>query len=104
MGAIDDIRKVMQDVVAPDLKALDARISALDKKIDIRVDALEEKLNLTRELILSEMKVMHSSLSAEMGRLQHAIELDRRVEKLENERAAITRTPLEKRRLGLHRP
>ena len=115
MGAIDDIRRVMQDVVAPDLKALDAQISALDKKIDMRVDALdkkidmrvdalEEKLNLTRDLILSEMKLMHSSLSAEMERLQHAIELDRRVEKLENERAAITRSPLEKRRLGLHRP
>ena len=115
MGAIDDVCKVMQDVIAPDLKALDARITALDKKldmhvdaldkkIDMRVDALEEKLNLTRDLILAEMKVMQASLSAEMERLHHSIELDCRVEKLENDRATLTRSALDKRRLSVHRP
>ena len=104
MRAIEDVRKVMQDVVAPNLKALSAEIKALDKKIDRRVDALEDKLKLTRDLILAEMKAMHASLSGELERLNHAIELDRRVEKLENERASLPRSPLEKRRLGLHRP
>ncbi len=34
MGAIDDIRKLLQDLVTPDLKALGVRVEALERKVD----------------------------------------------------------------------
>ena len=125
MGVIDDVRKAMQDVVAPDLKALaaeikaldkkidmrtdaldkkiDMRTDALDKKIDMRADALDEKIDLVRDLILAELRSMQTTMQAEFARMNHAIDMDRRLEKLESERSATPRSPLAKRHLGLHR-
>ena len=111
MGVIDDVRKVMQDIVAPDLKALaaeikaldkkfDMRVDALDKKIDMRADALDEKIDLTRDLILAELRSMQTTMQAEFARMNHAIDVDRRLEKLEGERSVPPRSPLQKRRLG----
>ena len=34
MGVIDDTRKLLQDIVTPDLKALAARVEALEKRVD----------------------------------------------------------------------
>ena len=34
MGAIEDTRKLLQDLVSPDLKSLIARVDALEKKMD----------------------------------------------------------------------
>ena len=34
MGVIDDTRKLLQDIVTPDLKALGARVEALEKRVD----------------------------------------------------------------------
>jgi hypothetical protein len=34
MGAIDDTRKLLQDLVTPDLKALSVRVDALEKRVD----------------------------------------------------------------------
>jgi len=34
MSTIDDIRKVLQDVVTPDLKAIEARLTALEARVD----------------------------------------------------------------------
>ena len=62
MSAIDDIRKLLQDIVSPDLKALDARVTALDKKVDLRHDALDKKIGLTRDLILAEIREIKASM------------------------------------------
>ncbi|HEY5177534.1 MAG TPA: hypothetical protein VII95_18405 [Terriglobales bacterium] len=34
MGTIDDTRKLLQDLVTPDLKALSVRVEALEKRVD----------------------------------------------------------------------
>jgi hypothetical protein len=36
MGVIEDVRKVIQDTVAPDLKALSVRVEELEKRIEQR--------------------------------------------------------------------
>ncbi len=54
MGNVDDVRKVVQDLVAPDLKALVVRLEALEMSMGIRFDHVDsefasaDKLNQER--------------------------------------------------------
>ncbi len=93
MGVIEDVRKVLQDVIAPDLKAIDARLNALDKKLD-----------LTREVLTAQMNTMQATLVAEIARLDRSADLERRIEKLETERTSTPARGFAPRRLGVHRP
>jgi tetrahydromethanopterin S-methyltransferase subunit G len=34
MGVVEDVRQVVQDFVSPDIRAIEARLSALEKKVD----------------------------------------------------------------------
>jgi vacuolar-type H+-ATPase subunit E/Vma4 len=45
MGMLEDIRKVIQDLVAPDLKAISVRLDGIEKLMSHRFDALNEKLD-----------------------------------------------------------
>ena len=42
MGVLEDVRGVIQDLVVPDLKALEQRVTALEKSIDQRFTELEK--------------------------------------------------------------
>jgi len=42
MGAIDDSRKVLQDLLAPELREIKARLDALEKRMDERFDSAEQ--------------------------------------------------------------
>jgi hypothetical protein len=50
MGAIEDIRKVIQDLVTPNLKAPAERLHANDKSNKLRDEMLSEKISSLREL------------------------------------------------------
>ncbi|HZL25332.1 MAG TPA: hypothetical protein VFC39_02245 [Acidobacteriaceae bacterium] len=91
MGAIEDVRKVIQDLVAPELKSLQATIKGVDEasklrdealsaKIDSRFDALSEKMNLKFEHVLNEMK-------ANQAMLIYTLNLDNRVKDIERKTA-----------------
>ena len=45
MAAVEDPQKLLKDVVTPDLKALDARLVAIDRRLDGRVDSVEKRLD-----------------------------------------------------------
>jgi ribosome maturation factor RimP len=80
MGAIDDVRKVIQDLVAPELKslhvelkrvdetsklrdeALSAKIDALSDKMDIKLEALSGKMDLKFDLVMTKMEAIQASL------------------------------------------
>ena len=44
MGAIEDIRKAIEDVVAPDLKAIVENVKSLEAKMDTLDKHLSEKI------------------------------------------------------------
>ena len=83
MGAIDDIRKLLQDLVTPDLKALSVRVEALEKKVDTGFADVKEKF--------ADVKQTISDVDARAERrhtaLLVALHLEERVKRLE-ERAA----------------
>ena len=67
MGVVEDLRKVIQDFVSPDLEAIKTRLELLEKRqneqhkslkewMDFRFDKLEQSLGLERRLSLLEEK------------------------------------------------
>lgn len=45
MSVYDQVKQALQDVVAPEIKALQIEIKRLDEKIDNRFASLDEKVN-----------------------------------------------------------
>ncbi len=98
MGAIDDIRKLLQDLVTPDLKALSVRVEALEKRVDsgfadlkqtiADVDSRAERRHTSG---FSDLKQTIADMDARAERrhtaLLVALHLEERVKRLE-ERAA----------------
>jgi len=61
MSAIDDFRKVLQDFLAPGLRAVNARLDAIEKV----------------------MEAHHREILARLASLERYFELDKRVDRLE---------------------
>lgn len=51
MSNVDDLRKLLQDLVTPDLKALDARVVALEQKLDLRIEAASKQSEHRYEML-----------------------------------------------------
>lgn len=74
MSVIEDTRKVLQDFVAPELRAIDSRLTSLEKRFDVmqkhterrfdeagtRTDqqfsSIEQKMDLRFEQVLAEIR------------------------------------------------
>jgi len=68
MSAVADIRKVLQDFLAPELRAVTARLDAIDSRL-----TAQEKVAEAR----------HSEILARIEGLKTSFELDKRIERLE---------------------
>jgi predicted nuclease with TOPRIM domain len=82
MGAIEDIRKVMQDFLAPELRAIEERLKNLETNLkDFRqgVDKQFEKVELKSEIRYKELVT--------------ALNLEARMQQLERERGTVRRAP-----------
>jgi len=51
MEVIEDVRKVVQDTIAPDLKALAVRVEELEKRMDERFQAVEKRFDDQRDYL-----------------------------------------------------
>ena len=149
MGAIEDLRKVVQDLVTPDFRALEARVSSLEAKLDLTGKSLNDKIDstarglnekidstakglnekidstakglndkidstakdlrerlavtatkselvLTREVIMAELQTFRTSVELNITRLTMSLDLDKRLAKVEAERAQEQVRQLEK--------
>ena len=108
MSIIDDTRKVLQDVIAPDLKAINVRLDAVERvmnlrfeqvdkrfeqidkrfeQIDKRMDerfAQNENLTLAKfDQVLARIEVLTGVVTANHQAEMRAMDLDRRMERLE---------------------
>jgi hypothetical protein len=81
MSVVDDLRKLLQDMIAPELRALSVKIDHLDR----RVDSIEKQIAELR----GEMRAQTDSLRAEMRTgveyLATHLRLDQRLGRLEEE-------------------
>jgi hypothetical protein len=109
MSVVEDVRKVFQDLLAPDLKAIDARIKGLEDVMKARFDAVDSRFEGVETRIKGVEEVMkarfdaveeiaaarHSALLAvlekdraqtasQLAALIHALDIEKRLTKLES--------------------
>jgi hypothetical protein len=85
MGAVEDIRKVIQDLIAPDLKAqaeglkaVNSRLDALERHLDKRFEDQERVATLRHDALIAQMASFQSAIL-------NAIEVDKRLTRLESQ-------------------
>ena len=72
---IEDVRQAIQDFIAPELRAISARLDSFDK----RFDAAEKVATANHNEVLARL----ATVDEKFERLLNAFEIDKRLERLE---------------------
>lgn len=104
MSAIEDVRKVVQDLVAPELKSLAVEVRGVKEESKLRDEALLAKVEsweryskLRDEITQARVEIVRDALGARIDALgtkidshdasiMNALDLNRRVETLERDK------------------
>ncbi len=94
VSVVEDVRKALQDFLAPELRAvaaqldaIDSRLAAQDKVLAAHEKAAEARQNEMLSRIAAQDKTAearHNELLARIEGLKNSFEIDKRIEKLEN--------------------
>ena len=68
MSVLDDFRKVLQDFLAPELRAITAQLNSIDSRLNARDKIAEAR---------------HNEILVRVDSLKTSFEVDKRLEKLE---------------------
>jgi hypothetical protein len=83
MSIVEDVRKGIQDVLAPDIKAIDARLTALDAAVKEGFASSERVAAARHELILAELRTAKTIADSRHEAILKALDIDKRLEKIE---------------------
>jgi Skp family chaperone for outer membrane proteins len=100
MGTVEDVRKVLQDFLAPELRAVAARFDAIDQRfdslskvMDARFEAISNRFDAVDTKLASlekEADTKFASLEKEIVRVRELLDVDRRLAKLESQHSQPT--------------
>lgn len=83
MSVVEDVRKAMQDFLAPELGELKARVEALEKRMDERFNALNARVDAKFQAMTDHMNGHFNTLNVKFQALTDALALSERVARLE---------------------
>jgi hypothetical protein len=75
MGVVDDVRKLLQDLVTPEMRA-----------ITVKVDALDHEVKTFRSEVNAKFTDLRTEINRRFDFLETSFRLDERVSMLEEER------------------
>ena len=105
MSVVEDVRQVLQDFLAPELRALAVKIDAVDQKVDSleakmnakfetveaklqtinhRIDALEETTQIRFERAEEKAAARQEMLLIQFDSMRHQLNLDGRLRRIED--------------------
>jgi peptidoglycan hydrolase CwlO-like protein len=88
MGIYEEVKQALQDVVAPELRALQTEIKRLDEKIDllrnVEIKRIDEKIDFLKSEIMTEIRRLGEKIDI-------AIQIRERLASLEAKVAAMGR-------------
>jgi hypothetical protein len=101
MSVIEDVRKVFQDLVAPELKSISVKLDGFERESKLRDEnlALESKLRdeitqakieLVRDSLSAKMDALGAKMEAQYASIMNALDLNRRVETLERDKQSAS--------------
>jgi hypothetical protein len=91
MSAVEDVRQVLQDFLAPELRAISTRLEGQDKRLDAMEKVAEARHNemLVRIQGLQNQLTAHQeSTERRFDQLQESFQFDKRLERLEAAKAS----------------
>jgi len=84
MGVYEEVKQALQDIVAPELRALQVEIKRLDEKIDSGMQRLDEKVDSKHSELVSEIRRLDEKIDI-------AIQIRERLAFLEAKVASLTK-------------
>jgi len=90
MGVIEDVRKVVQDLVAPELKSLVVRLEGFERESKLRDELILAKLEIIRDSLSAKMDAMSARTEAQYASIMNALDLGRRLDALERDKQAAS--------------
>jgi hypothetical protein len=72
MSTVEDVRKALQDFLAPELRTISSRLDSMEKVMSAKFDAIETK-----------MDARFDALSSQIQEIKNLMEIDKRLTKLE---------------------
>ena len=97
MSFVDDTRKLLQDLVAPELRAvqvqvsslektMEARFAALEKTVDTRFAAMNDKMDAEKESLQADNRVLSVTLNSNLALITRTLQdIDNRLQRMERE-------------------
>ena len=94
MGAVEDVRKALQDVIAPNLKALQVEVkegfASVDRQLAAVKDgfaSVEKVAAIRHELVLAELRNARVIAESWHEAILKALDIDKRLERVEARQA-----------------
>jgi hypothetical protein len=74
MSVVEDVRQVLQDFIAPELRAVNTRLDAIDQRFDDMITIVNTRFD---------------SLSKEIGQVREMLDIDRLLTRLESKQSQM---------------
>src|SRR6266851_7569325 len=99
---IDDTRKLFQDLIAPELKALQEQVKALEtstgtgctsveKSMDARFSALETVISANKDVVLAQIRSLEGRVDSNHASVLNTLNIEKRLEQLERLQQAASK-------------
>ena len=85
MGVVEDVRQVLQEFVAPELREIRGILSALDKRLDSqdkRLDSQDKRFDAIEEV----NRVRFEAIVQRLEQIQQSFAFDKRISSLEDDK------------------
>lgn len=93
MSVVEDVRQVLQDFLAPEIRALSARLDSIEKTAQSRHEELLARISASEARLDGRISVqdekltrIEASLTNQIQDLKASLELDKRLSRLEAEK------------------
>jgi hypothetical protein len=88
MSEIAEVRKIFQDLIAPDVKSVSTDLAALKNSIDKQFGAAEALAQARFATTLAKLETMEAVQTARHEAIIKALDIDKRLERIEARQAA----------------
>ncbi|MEO7030293.1 MAG: hypothetical protein ABI147_12925 [Acidobacteriaceae bacterium] len=92
MGMIEDVRKLLQDLVTPEFKSLQTQVKANDEASKLRDEALSAKMDMLAKSVDSKFELVLNRMDAQHAMVINSLNIDKRVEVIERQIMPAART------------
>ena len=86
MGVIEDVRKVVHDLVAPELKSLAVKLDSIRTEARVREELFLAKLETQN----GKIEALSAKMDAQYASIMFSLNLDKRVESLERDKQSAS--------------